>query len=168
MKFRIPGLDLEAYQLSLPWDGLDETFWAWLAGFIDGEGDIGIARQKEPRSPAGAHHGVRVRVTNTSFEVMELIHGKVGGNLYRGLPPRNGHRPVTRITWNGKAAVELLLHVYPYLKIKRPQALLALKFGLLLREGGGKSEGLPSPNLKRREEIYKAIRELNQRGSRRG
>lgn len=96
---------------------------AYLAGVIDADGYITINR-----SQRGIHvyHGPQVGIAGTRREPHDLAAAIWGGNvgLYH---PRNGlHRGQYQWTRQGRAAVDVIESVLPYLRIKVEQAWLAL------------------------------------------
>ena len=74
-------------------------------------------------------HSVRMTVSNTHRGVLEWLQSTCGGILpdksYVG--GNGGHRPVWEWRIKGHAALDFLQEVRPYLKIKAPQAWLALE-----------------------------------------
>lgn len=90
---------------------------AYIAGFLDGEGHIGLARRK-----------VVVTFTNTDRAVLEwmnaLVGGFIAGHVHSG-PPR---KPTYRLVLSHCNAIELILRVRPYLRINSGQADVVVEF----------------------------------------
>lgn len=64
---------------------LSNTEWAYLAGIIDGEGYVGLVRQKDSRKNRGyaiCYHP-KIQVSMTSIETISWICNKLGGKFYR-------------------------------------------------------------------------------------
>ena len=98
---------------------MTETDWAYLAGLIDGEGDIGIS------------HTVRVRIANTDMGIIgwlrekfpEVKTNKANSNT------SYGKKLCLKVEWNGRNAIEVLTRTSPYLQGKKKKlAELALEF----------------------------------------
>ena len=98
---------------------LTNVEWAYLAGFIDGEGSI-VDRIR----PSGKHHPT-IAIYQKDEEVLVWVQEHYGGSIYQS----NGSACL-QIT--AKANVgEILLGIQPYARVKRQQIRLAL---LMLEE----------------------------------
>lgn len=120
---------------------------AYLAGLLDGEGNIGVYRSKNAKGYWG--YAVNLNVANTDRRLMRYLVQQFGGVF---------HTKPTGFLWEpngGKDRIqEILNSVLPYLVIKRQQAELVLGFIGLGREICPES----------RERFYKMTLELNQTG----
>ena len=98
---------------------ISETDKAYLAGLIDGEGCISIL-------PGGAGK-LQVSVGNNHRGVLEYGQSLFGGSLGGSRVTSSG-----RVCWiwnlSNKKAAGLLESIFPYLRVKRPQAEVARKF----------------------------------------
>ncbi len=105
---------------------------AYLAGIIDGEGTVTIARWKPPVAKLFPYDFYqRVIVSNTSEELLVWIQQNftIGKASYqRRPPPRTGTKPVYRISFDSRHVKHLLRAILPYLIIKRRNAELLLAF----------------------------------------
>lgn len=117
---------------------INEADIAWLAGFWDGEGTIGLRLNK---SHPKTKHGLitpYVQVANTSKPALErvdeiLISIGVGHHIQSlKLHPRPGaisRLPQWRITVAGYQRVSaFIMHVSPYLTVKQPAAQVVKRF----------------------------------------
>ena len=111
-----------------------ETDLAWAAGFIDGEGSIGLYRGKHPTSE---FYVLRLSVTNTDIRALERLKKMFGGSINKS---NHKSRPTRRPCWawycqcaKGAAALEMLL---PYLLVKKERAEIALLSRRYLRRKG--------------------------------
>ena len=105
---------------------MKRTDLAYLAGIVDGEGYIGISADHRNRNPDRPCWRLRVVVTNTNEWLMHHLKFSIGGGTIR---LRNGNL-MPCYQWSierGKAA-EFLKLILPYLRLKKPQAELAIKF----------------------------------------
>ncbi len=87
---------------------------AWTAGIIDGEGCICVRNGKH----------VLVRVDNTDFRMIKVLHENWGGFIHEVNRP---NRPNRKKVWywciTGWKAIPFLEVIYPYLVCKGEKAL---------------------------------------------
>src|SRR3990170_1072595 len=100
-----------------------ETEKAYIAGFFDGEGSITIAIQKS--SPNGA---VIVQISNTNKPVLEWIQSKFGGSIHIKTRENERQQNSWKLDICSLMANRFLKTIQPYLKLKTPQAQLAIEF----------------------------------------
>lgn len=149
---------------------MEETFKAYVAGFIDGEGFVDIHRQATEKTMKS--RGLKnpsfqpiVQISNSNKEVLDKIHATYGGSIY-SRRKKDGHKQIYSFVVTARKAEKLLTDILPYLVIKKIQAELVLKFY---------SEGIAFPDrnkvpveeLVRRENIYMSLRNLNYKGDNR-
>jgi hypothetical protein len=133
----------------------------YLAGFMDGEGYLGIMKMK---NPSGYHYAPAIKIAQTSEPLLKELALKLGGHIGYRVHKHPNQSPSW--TWDNKTWVQVekvLDYVYPYLIIKRPQADILKEFLSTKTENNG-SRGMSDKTRKRREELYRAIRVLNHRG----
>lgn len=114
---------------------LTETEKAYLAGIIDGEGNISIGITKWARkNVVYRNHYLRLQVTNTDSALIKWL-GRLGGSTTVRKP-----RPRAKVTycWTKlcRQAAEVLEQIYPYLIIKKKQAETSLFFQSRRRRRG--------------------------------
>lgn len=140
---------------------------AWLAGFIDGEGNIGLHKIRRVSLTANDNYQVRIQITNTNKQVLELIQSWYGGSLYCRPKDNIKHKPEYRWSAENKLLVkQVLLDVFPHLTIKKRQAEVLLQFiseNPLLR-GAGFKHKLSEETILKRQPLVEEIYRLNQRG----
>lgn len=111
---------------------------AYLAGLFDGEGSIlCFKRGGDARYPS-----IRLSLSNTNFECVELIQETFGGGHSLRTPKNPKHLP--QLVWRLSTAEECreaLQTMLPYLLIKRDKALAALV--ILGNRPGRGGKGLP-------------------------
>lgn len=106
-----------------------QTDLAWAAGFFDGEGYIGINAARRTR-----HLTRSFTLTTTLGQVDPMVVREfakiVGeGKVYGPYDHRQkGHRPHMLWSTSGPASARVLMLLSPYLKHKRSQADIALRF----------------------------------------
>lgn len=138
---------------------LPELDCAYAAGLIDGEGWIGITSRK------GKHYGVQVMIgmAEKGKTALEWMQSHFGGTV--ALHRKRTAKWETTWRWhiNGASAATLLLAILPYLRVKTPQAELALKMQGLLAIPPRRTkwtEGLVAQCSKMKEKMHS----LNQTG----
>lgn len=143
---------------------MTNQYWA---GIIDGEGYIGIVRQKSVENLT-----VIVAVSITDRRIPDLLKEQFGGSVI-SVKRRESYRTIYAWKIYAKKAEAFLREIYPYLIIKKNQATLALE----LRDSMKTTDGVMSrgPYYNRddnkdqrvrvyREDLSQKIRDLNQRG----
>lgn len=105
----------------------------WLAGFIDGEGYIGIKKVKRVNPFSGYQLTSRVVVSNTNEAVFTYLKRILGENEIAfsvRYPKIEKHwKPAYKFEIQGLNPVRSLLNlVIPYLVVKLEQATIMLKF----------------------------------------
>jgi len=103
----------------------------YVAGIIDGEGSIYIARETQRNNTT---YRLMVSVCNTYFDVMYSLYEGFGGSFYEDSKKRKKTLYYWRLS--GKKAAEFIKLILPYLRIKQHQAEVALSFQSL-KEGMG-------------------------------
>jgi len=114
----------------MPWTKED---YAYLAGFLDGEGCIGVySRIKQNRgsrqyTPSKSYRP-RVSIVNTNKEVLEWIKKEFGGYLSMKTKVA-GHKIGYSLNIVDYKKIErMIINCLPNLKVKKEVALLVLKF----------------------------------------
>lgn len=97
---------------------------AYIAGFFDGEGSIGIHKSQ------GLYATLWVSISNTNREVIDYICYCLPSEVYAYPRSRNGkiYRLCHTIQWNSQDAVNVLELILPHLIVKREIAEVALDF----------------------------------------
>lgn len=150
---------------------LSETDKAWLAGFVDGEGYIGIVRTKkkanQTQSDSLLYHPWII-ITNTNLNIVEYILTVVSAQKRASLRRTEGQKASYQIKISKfENVIELLEYLLPYLRLKVEQAKLVIQFCNLRMDAkiitGRGSRGNSSFG-EIEEKIYLQLRELNKRG----
>jgi len=137
-----------------------ETDWAWLAGLVDGEGSITTSADRT------GVLGIRLAVGLTDIGPVVACKEITGLGSITVFSLRDD-RHADRYTWRiaGKDVKFVLKRVEPYLRLKRPQALLVADWPLG-KSGGRGSYKTPCRDKRRRREIRAALKALNRKGPR--
>ncbi len=146
---------------------------AYIAGFLDGEGNITILgrNQTKAKNPC---YGLHVGFTNRDLPVLLWIRSLYGGNLFEKHRRSLKHSRSYELRIGKKESVGMLLNdIYPFVRIKSKQVELALAFLSLPRvrmeliKYRGKTWPLFNGNkedVKKREIFKSSLNILNQRG----
>ncbi len=107
-----------------------QTEIAWLAGFIDGEGSIGIYGSR--RKDGSLNYGARIQVASANGHAIEKIVSildrlGISRRIYQREFENKNYSDSFYTTVNRLASLKILLPLLiPYLVIKRPHATLML------------------------------------------
>lgn len=132
-----------------------DTDLAWAAGFIDGEGHIGI-------NMAGDSTQMAVSVSNTDLRSIKRFAELFGGKLHYTTPGTGGKRPVHYWRAAGHGAAGVLRQVYPYLVIKKEQADVAFDYAATLLPPG--KRGLDLSTRETRAALMYRLRSIRKAG----
>lgn len=139
---------------------LSEMDKAYLAGFIDGEGSIGIHCTRHKNSSQSPTHVARLNITQADMEFLGELRSSLGGVLVKK-PPHPTWQEQGVLEWRGLQARLLLEAILPYLRIKKLQAEGAIELERSKRKRG--SCRLSESDLEYREWVKQRISDLNQK-----
>lgn len=147
-----------------------------MAGFVDGEGYLGIVKQVRRNRPSPAYRAC-ITICNTRSEALKPFEEEYGGKLYRTSETR---RDWDNVKWSDAfiwycpvaSSERLLTDLLRHLRLKKKQARLMLRFihnkRAFDRQGKrvGRRGSLPlSPReIMFRERLRLQIRLLNRKG----
>ena len=147
-----------------------ESLLAYLAGIVDGEGTIRIARihstamRQQRQNP---HHTAALLCKMTHKPTVDLLMCTFGGHVYKRERVPGRKQCWQWILSGNRACLHPLLNLYPYLRIKKPQASLTLDLIANSKTTGfQRRQGLPTMELQWREDLYQSVRKLNAVGER--
>ena len=136
---------------------------AYIAGFTDGEGYIGIVRNQGLR--------LFIQITNTKPEVLYWMKELFGGSIHKGQyksesdPRFFNAKPTYKWTIVSRQAETFLEAIQPYLRIKSELCQFALDFQVTKLWGEYNSKNPPPEDIvDYREWIREQVRELNHKG----
>lgn len=142
-------------------------FWPWLAGFVDGEGSIGLAREADKRKGRDyCYYRPMLQIANCDKDALDLIHGMTGeGQIVHVAGRTPKHREQWRYTLRRRGALlDVLTKLRPHLIVKARQADLVMLF-LRSREVTW-ARGWYKPTTEGNHNLYRQLREANARGPR--
>jgi len=136
---------------------------AYLAGVMDSDGWITLRKNGRTKMGIRTQFVLKIGVGQTKRTIVDWIQENFGGSIYtekRPYPKRDMHR------WGAtsKTAKEILELIYPYLKMKKEQAKLALEFQeTILPKSHGYKLGLGGLQ-EIREKMVESMHVLNLKG----
>ena len=134
----------------------------YLAGIVDGEGTIGIARYRADGTKRPQYR-IHVVVTSGSISMLEFIQKDFGGKISL-IPERDINKKACyRLTWVGHYAKELIPKIIDKLQIKREHAEIIMSFPIS-RLAGGFTWFTEEENATRLSS-YEKVKKLNERGN---
>lgn len=139
---------------SAPVPQLTAVDQAYLAGILDGEGTVTVARRYNSRYNKTYYQPLLV-VANTSTRLRDWLTAR---GFSSGLYTSSSGNPCWKMSAGGLALGSVLCALLPYLVIKEPQARLVIEFCQL--RGAQKIRDKPTPRML---QIYGELRRLNMR-----
>lgn len=119
---------------------LDESFWPYVAGFLDGDGCIAIRFEKSKTCKLG--YRVRVRISFTQHKarrkVLDYLLNRTGSGVISEYQHNNMAEYVIR---NQKVVAQLLQNLEPFIVVKSEHLQLAKQL-LILKENGYTEQSL--------------------------
>lgn len=140
---------------------------AYLAGLIDGEGCITIAKRKSgQRKGEPWYYQPVVSIGNTDKGMIDYVYNLTHGFVLerkgrRSQKQKKEWKRVYSLFLTGEKMRQALKEILPYLRTKRRQAEILLEFPSYAHRGRMKRNW---EEIKRQDSLWREIRELNQRG----
>ncbi len=156
-----------AFALQQPWERhviAQDVDRAWMAGLIDGEGCVSVVAV-QPTTGVNESHSMRLQVRMADAEAVERVVAITGmSNVTYDLDTGQGNRPAQQWKISGDKAADALADIYPFLTVKRRQAIIGwnlqrLKDGIVT----GRGQPIPAENMAKRRLLHDVLRKLNQR-----
>lgn len=150
---------------------------AYIAGFVDGEGYIGIiSDERRTNHRRTTSYTCVLKIANTNKEIIDWFHRSYGGTIHdREMKENQKHAYCWTLA--GPKLVPFLEKIHPYLKIKKQQAEIVKRLRKTVtpssyehikrksKNGGNFISKTTKPEiLKLRNELYQKCKELNRRG----
>lgn len=141
-------------------DNISATQWAYLAGLIDGEGNVGVYRH-ENKKYWSSLYSAKIIITSTSEEVIAWLLNNIGGSFWAR--SRKNSKWKHCYCWypNMSDMLTVCHGVLPYAVIKREQIKLLMQYPFGL--GRGQSSTKSITDLK--QKLYKRTLKLNKVGA---
>jgi hypothetical protein len=146
------------------------TDYAYLAGFIDAECSLGIARSKDPKRPNFLYK-IYLHCNNTKWPVFSWLMQRFGGCLRLVKRKEQNNKHNDQLSWriSSKRLAKVLPKLIKYIKYKKPVAEELINFyeTTILNGGDRKSyhfTELYSAILSQRDLIFHKVHLLNRKG----
>lgn len=147
---------------------LPEVEWAYLAGIIDGEGNIGVYGWSRMYSGKKSNTRIstwrpKIQVANTDRRMIDWLAFRFGHPVKERLSANKKHK--TSYTWvcqSAKMAQYIASKCMPYLIIKKEQAMVVLSFPVEVNHP--KNSPLHQEIRDLRYDLYLRTKALNRRG----
>ncbi len=137
-----------------------ETDYAWAAGFLDGEGYFCLQPVHKRGSDGWRNRKPRLEAAQTDIKPLLRLQSLFGGSVIKTVR-REGRKQAYRWDLTGIAIKPTLLHILPYLTVKRDQTLVLLEFiGLMLAHKNKGSTGklrISDDEKQLREALYERL-----------
>lgn len=139
---------------------LKETL-AYVAGFVDGEGYLGIKRyNRYPDNPKySPTYSERISVAGINEVAIRDFNKIVKGYMYFHKPSKLSNRGYWSWEVTENNARIFLEKIYPYLKVKKPEADVLLQ--LSAHKVETKSSRLTSKDREYRESLWLKVKEIH-------
>src|SRR5881628_3015542 len=141
----------------------------YLAGFVDGEGYLGLARIR--RRHRTSEYCLRLSIYNTNRAILEEIKRTTGGTMSVVGQRRAGWKHSYALILTNAAAARVIQKIKPFLLVKSEQseALLAfdqrIRAGRRVRDAAGRLLPLARREIRFRQTVYNRVKRMNRRGS---
>jgi hypothetical protein len=133
----------------------------YLAGIIDGEGWLGLAKETERRNHSGVNLKPCLVIGSTTHILLErLIQITSMGRISRKYDYSERKKPMWLLWWSANSMRILLPRLLPHLIIKRKQAELMICFLGITAKGKHPTE----EERKKMTAIYDELKSLNKKG----
>ena len=111
---------------------------AYVAGIVDGEGSISITSSDRKRSNGiiDKYYFLSVTVSNTNKPILIWLQSLFGGSLYDKRNYYENCKPVHIWRCASNIALRFLKRIYPYLRIKKLHAEIAMQFCKVMNKSG--------------------------------
>lgn len=131
----------------------------YLAGYIDGEGCIGVAKVKARMAGSDHRYCPYLIITNTNFEILERIKFMypLGRKILKN-KKIEGRRQVYNLRIDGNELRRILSNLIPFLIEKKNQAILLLDFMETLRCKHEHRKKIPYEILQKRKWYYETLK----------
>jgi len=133
----------------------------YLAGFIDGEGCIGIAKTKNGMAKGRPRYFPFIAIVNSNLGILKIIkHMYPKGRKIIEIKKTLGHKKIYNLRIDGNELINILEDIMPYLIDKKRQAELVLEFKKNMRKSHETKQILSKETMEIRENYYKTLRIL--------
>lgn len=139
----------------------------YLAGAIDADGCIGVAKMAQTIRGKSLRYDARLQLTNTNLPFLEAVQEQYGGHIKtasRGISANPKWKTGYHLCWGTKGSELVIRQILPYLIIKKERAELALELRSTMGHYVGQGAKLPQDLMEKREGIFVEMKRLNLKG----
>jgi hypothetical protein len=144
-------------------DSKDPIFWSYFAGIMDTEGSFSFKKEKAHSGSVSKRYNPMIQLTMISSSCINYIRENYSGGSFCVPKAKSvGKGYAYKMNLCGRnACLTFVKHILPYLKYKKDQASLILKFCEENKTVRDCRNGIPPEILKFREDLYQQMRLLN-------
>jgi DNA modification methylase len=141
---------------------------AWLAGLVDGEGCLSILETRSPHGSGNSYPPIlQIRMCDPEcIDRAKSVTGFVESSILQHPPSQGGVRGSYQWRLHGEKAAQITAEIFPYLCIKRRQAVILWNHQQI-RNSYETKRGVQIPDdaVQKQKECRRLIRTLNQKKS---
>ena len=137
---------------------MNKNDWAYLAGFIDGEGNIGI--DKYNKYGTSVNYAIKVAISNTNRKILEWIKAYYGGYIATFKKKLPHHKECYQLVVRHFKAYKMLKDIEPYLKIKQRLAQVAIRVAVRCQVKYGHKKSKPIDRQQADEVDYQLAKSI--------
>lgn len=144
---------------------MNDIIGAYWAGFVDGEGTLGITKKKNPDHILGFSYVPYASISHTNLSILQELRSTFGGKIHQYKTHTSAFKNGKQVyQWwiDSKSMRNFLASIQPYLKLKSKQAKIISNYQEL-RSKHYKSY-VPKVFWKVAEQAYQELKVLNRRG----
>ncbi len=151
------------YNTQTAFDSENPVFWAYFAGIMDTEGSFSFKKEKAHSGSISKRYSPMIQLTMVPSACINYIRSNYSGGRFcvpKAKSVGKGYTYKMNICSRDEC-VKFINNILPYLRYKKVQASLILKFCEENIRVRNCRNGVPSEVLKFREELYQQMRQLN-------
>lgn len=138
---------------------------SYIAGFVDGEGCIGIVRRRFEKNPKWhTRFNPKLTIVNTNLAVLQMIKETFGGSITQKKQYSEKHNISYALSITDRKAVEAIKSIHKFLIVKVKQADKVLEFSeTYQRYIPGRGKFISEEHYQKRIKCYDDMKKLNSR-----
>jgi hypothetical protein len=146
-----------------------EEDFAYFAGFVDAECSLGLQRYKRNKDSNFLYKPI-FQCNNTRSQTLKWGISRFGGQIHFIDRSKYGNKHNNQLTWriSSQSILVLIPKILPYIKHKKPVCEQLIEFSHIFTKTSRNHRNFSeiyAPVLKRRDEIFNTIHNLNRKGS---
>jgi len=134
--------------------------YAYIAGFVDADGCISFSKRNPRGRGTSEEFKPILSIVNTNEGIMDYL-SEVLQSKYHKQEKEGNHKDVFQIKLYNRKAYEMVKLLYPFLKLKKPQAQRTIDF----YEGKiDDTSPVSKKEIERRQMLFDEMKKLNKKG----